>query len=91
MVAEQDNQEKAKIIWWLCVEYMQDRKQYAMGRYLQNLDQELFGILVDFKEVDSLAAAFCEALVKATQFAFEDFDCIESDLQIRTTSTKLVN
>ena len=36
-----------------------------------------------------MGATFFEALVKAIQCALEEFDCIEYDLQIKTTSLEI--
>ena len=90
-VTEQVIQEKSKRSWWLCVEYLQDRDVYAIGGYLQNFEQDLLGILVNFKQTDSLGAAFDEALVEAIQCALEEFGCIESDMLIETTSSEINN
>ena len=48
-------------------------------------------MLVDFKEVESLVAAGYEALVEAIHCSLDEFDCVEIELQIRISSTELVN
>ena len=70
---------------------MQERKLYAIVGYMQNSEQNLIGLLVDFKDAGSVSAACCEALIEVIQCAIEEFGCIESELKVRTTSKELVN
>ena len=56
-------------VWWLCVEFLQDRDVYEVGRYIINQDLKAISVLIGYSNIGSLGAAIALALKESVQCA----------------------
>ena len=60
------------MVWWICKQYIPDKKLYAVGGYLTCKESDPKCFLYDFKEAASDCEAEIMVMEESMQFVLED-------------------